>query len=111
MATRAAKRPETSRKPARKGPAGKSPARKAPARETPRAKVPAEHKALPEARRTAPEIQSPMPSRRGEDTVRAWVATADMGLGHQRAAYPLRNIAEGGLMTLGKAENTSPSEH
>ncbi len=43
--------------------------------------------------------------------VRAWVATADMGLGHQRAAYPLRDIAEGGLMTLGKAENTSAAEH
>jgi hypothetical protein len=34
-----------------------------------------------------------------------------MGLGHQRAAYPLRDIAEEGLMTLGRAENTSPSEH
>ena len=43
--------------------------------------------------------------------VRAWVATADMGLGHQRAAYPLRDIAEGGLITLGKAENTSNSEN
>src|SRR5271157_6102647 len=43
--------------------------------------------------------------------LRAWVATADMGLGHQRAAYPLRDIAEGGLITLGKAENTSNGEH
>ncbi len=43
--------------------------------------------------------------------VRAWVATADMGLGHQRAAYPLRDIAEGGLMTLGKAGTTSEEEH
>jgi hypothetical protein len=42
--------------------------------------------------------------------LRAWVVTADMGLGHQRAAYPLRDIAEGGLMTLGKPENTSPAE-
>jgi len=42
---------------------------------------------------------------------RAWVATADMGLGHQRAAYPLRDIAEGGLMTLGKAGETSAAEH
>ncbi|MGA2975889.1 MAG: hypothetical protein ABSF77_11330 [Spirochaetia bacterium] len=47
-----------------------------------------------------------------QNPLRAWVATADMGLGHQRAAYPLRDIAEGGLMTLGKADNnTSPSEH
>ncbi|MGA2641129.1 MAG: hypothetical protein ABSG21_09525, partial [Spirochaetia bacterium] len=43
--------------------------------------------------------------------LRAWVATADMGLGHQRAAYPLRDIAEGGLITLGKAENNSNGEH
>jgi len=42
--------------------------------------------------------------------IRAWVATADMGLGHQRAAYPLRDIAEGGLITLGKAENNSNGE-
>src|SRR5271157_5498440 len=42
--------------------------------------------------------------------LRAWVATADMGLGHQRAAYPLRDIAEGGLITLGKAENNSNGE-
>ena len=42
--------------------------------------------------------------------IRAWVVTADMGLGHQRAAYPLRDIAEGGVMTLGKASNTSPAE-
>ena len=41
----------------------------------------------------------------------AWVVTADMGLGHQRAAYPLRSIAEGGIMTLGKQHNTSPGEH
>ena len=34
-----------------------------------------------------------------------------MGLGHQRAAYPLRDIAEGGLMTLGKADNTPEAEH
>ena len=41
----------------------------------------------------------------------AWVVTADMGLGHQRAAYPLRDIAEGGIMTLGKAGTTPPAEH
>lgn len=43
--------------------------------------------------------------------LRAWVATADMGLGHQRAAYPLRNIAEEGLMTLGRAGSTANGEH
>jgi hypothetical protein len=41
---------------------------------------------------------------------RAWVASANMGLGHQRAAYPLRDVAEGGLMTLGKADSTTPAE-
>jgi hypothetical protein len=46
----------------------------------------------------------------GAADVRAWVATADMGLGHQRAAYPLRDIAEGGLITLGKAENNTNGE-
>ena len=42
---------------------------------------------------------------------RAWVVTADMGLGHQRAAWPLRDMAEGGIMTLGRQSNTDPAEH
>jgi hypothetical protein len=42
--------------------------------------------------------------------LRAWVATADMGLGHQRAAYPLRDIAEEGLMTLGRSGSTASGE-
>jgi hypothetical protein len=42
--------------------------------------------------------------------VRAWVVTADMGLGHQRAAWPLRHVAEGGIMTLGRADTTPPAE-
>ena len=42
---------------------------------------------------------------------RAWVVTADMGLGHQRAAWPLRDMAEGGIMTLGRESNTDPAEH
>jgi hypothetical protein len=33
--------------------------------------------------------------------VKAWVVTVDMGLGHQRAAYPLASLAEGGVLTLG----------
>ena len=44
-----------------------------------------------------------------KDSVRAWVLTADMGLGHQRAAWPLRHIAHGGLVTVGK-DRTPPSE-
>jgi hypothetical protein len=39
----------------------------------------------------------------GEDlawfpSVKAWLVTVDMGYGHQRAAYPLRGIAEGGII-------------
>jgi hypothetical protein len=44
------------------------------------------------------------------DNLKAWVVTADMGLGHQRAAYPLRYIAKNGIMTLGKEDTTSPDE-
>ena len=73
---------------------------------------PARNVRLGAARRgTAPaargRVARPRPARPGL----AWVATADMGLGHQRAAYPLRDIAEGGVLTLGRAENTSPAEH
>ena len=34
-----------------------------------------------------------------------------MGLGHQRAAWPLRDMAEDGIMTLGRESNTDPAEH
>jgi hypothetical protein len=30
----------------------------------------------------------------------AWVVTVDMGLGHQRATYPLTSVAEGGVMPV-----------
>jgi hypothetical protein len=33
-----------------------------------------------------------------------------MGLGHQRAAWPLRDVAEGGIMTLGRSDTTPPAE-
>ena len=33
--------------------------------------------------------------------MKAWVVTVDMGLGHQRATYPLSCLAEGGILTLG----------
>ena len=35
--------------------------------------------------------------------MKAWIVTVDMGLGHQRAVYPLTSLAEGGLITLGGA--------
>ncbi len=48
-------------------------------------------------------------SRQGAG-VRAWVVTADMGLGHQRAAWPLRHLAEGGIITLGRRSEVSEGE-
>ena len=41
---------------------------------------------------------------------KAWVVSADMGYGHQRAVYPLKNIAEEGIITVGSTESTSKSE-
>jgi hypothetical protein len=40
----------------------------------------------------------------------AWVAAADMGLGHKRAAWPLRTIASGGVHVTGSDASTSPAE-
>ena len=42
--------------------------------------------------------------------IKAWVVTADMGLGHQRAAYPLSYMAEGGIITAGDPDVTDSSE-
>ena len=44
------------------------------------------------------------------DTAKAWVVTADMGYGHQRAVHPLRDIAEDSIITVGKNDATSPGE-
>ena len=44
------------------------------------------------------------------DAARAWVVTADMGLGHQRAAYALSHLAEGGILTAGSPEVTDADE-
>ncbi|MBP1682866.1 MAG: hypothetical protein H6Q27_430 [Ignavibacteriaceae bacterium] len=41
---------------------------------------------------------------------RAWVVSADMGYGHQRAVYPLKNIAEDGIITVGSSEAISKAE-
>ena len=43
-------------------------------------------------------------------TKKAWVVSADMGYGHQRAVYPLKDIAEDGLITVGSSEDISRSE-
>ena len=44
------------------------------------------------------------------DRVRAWVVTADMGFGHQRAAHSLAYLAEGGVLTAGAPEATDADE-
>lgn len=41
---------------------------------------------------------------------RAWVVAADMGYGHQRAVYPLRELAEGGILTVGKDDAATGTE-
>ena len=42
--------------------------------------------------------------------IRAWAVSADMGLGHQRAANPLSGIAEEGILTAGSESVCSPKE-
>jgi hypothetical protein len=42
--------------------------------------------------------------------VRAWVAAANMGLGHKRAILPLADIAEGGLIVINDAKVADPDE-
>ena len=45
-----------------------------------------------------------------KSAAKAWVVSADMGYGHHRAVYPLRGIAEGGVITVGVNDATSPKE-
>jgi hypothetical protein len=44
------------------------------------------------------------------DQIRAWIVTADMGLGHQRAAQALAYLAEGGILTAGAGDVTDELE-
>lgn len=44
------------------------------------------------------------------DRLRAWVVTADMGYGHQRAAHSLAYLAHDGVLTAGSPEATDPDE-
>jgi hypothetical protein len=41
---------------------------------------------------------------------KAWVVSADMGYGHQRAVYPLKDISEEGIITVGSSEAVSKAE-
>lgn len=44
------------------------------------------------------------------ETQKAWVVTADMGYGHQRAAYPFRDIARERIITANSDAIVSPAE-
>ena len=44
------------------------------------------------------------------DELRAWVVTADMGLGHQRAAHALAHLAHEGILTAGGPGMTDEDE-
>ena len=44
------------------------------------------------------------------ERLRAWVVTADMGFGHQRAAHGLAHLTEDGVLTAGTPEATDPDE-
>ncbi len=45
-----------------------------------------------------------------EQKNKAWVVSADMGYGHQRAVNPLVDIAEGGIITVGTTDDSAPAE-
>jgi hypothetical protein len=47
---------------------------------------------------------------RENDGLRVWVATADMGLGHQRATYPFSDIAEEGILSVNNGSFVSDEE-
>ena len=42
------------------------------------------------------ETEKSLPAGRQENNKKAWVVAADMGYGHQRTAFPLRELALGG---------------
>jgi hypothetical protein len=41
---------------------------------------------------------------------KAWVISADMGYGHHRAVFPLRGLAESGIITVGKNDSATAGE-
>ena len=41
---------------------------------------------------------------------RAWIVSADMGLGHQRAAHSLAYLGDGEVLTAGSPELTDEDE-
>lgn len=53
-------------------------------------------------------IKKSLNSRSNE--IKAWVISATMGYGHQRAVYPLKEIAEEKIITVGAGEAASKNE-
>ncbi len=45
-----------------------------------------------------------------KEKIKAWIVTADMGYGHQRAVHPLSDIAEEGIITVGQNDNSNQDE-
>jgi len=45
-----------------------------------------------------------------QSSKKAWVVSANMGYGHQRAIYPLKSIAEESILTVGSDQATSANE-
>ena len=45
-----------------------------------------------------------------DSNIKAWVVSANMGYGHLRAVYPLKEIAEEGVMRVGANDSVSPVE-
>lgn len=51
-----------------------------------------------------------MEKDRAEKNIKAWVVSATMGYGHQRAVFPLKGIAEEGIISAGSTKNSTPNE-
>ena len=62
------------------------------------------------APKKAPGAKRGKAQRPMQSDVRAWVVTVDMGLGHQRATYPLMEYAEGGIIAVGGSQASDPAE-
>ncbi|TLY28578.1 MAG: hypothetical protein E6K56_09710, partial [Ignavibacteria bacterium] len=54
--------------------------------------------------------ETPKSGKSDRGKTKAWLAAADMGYGHMRAIYPLRDIAQGELLVLGINDGTTPFE-
>lgn len=55
-------------------------------------------------------MNSPARAADGRNGKKAWLVAADMGYGHLRAAYPLRDIAEGEVILVGNNDSAGVVE-